>query len=116
MGNRDAVRDAADTHKPACCPEELDNYRRIVELQTQIVELARRNREVERSCQLLRRHLERQHYSRTGSRMRRLLLSFLERIRCADTFSRLSGNSGERCRAHPGDSTSQTNSDSFELN
>ncbi len=40
-------------------PDELENYRRLVELQSQIIELARRNHETEQSCRTLRQHVER---------------------------------------------------------
>jgi len=79
--------DALEKTAPASAPDSLENYRRLVELQSQIVELARRNREAEQSYRLLRDHLKRKGWSSRPKRERiqnrpfRWLSNWLDRLR-----------------------------------
>lgn len=75
------VKDAGKTSGSDRDREELDNYRRLVELQSQIVELARRNTETERSCRILRDRLARQGLGGPQGRIGKALLGLLERMR-----------------------------------
>jgi len=60
--------DAATGTGESSAPDELENYRRLVELQSQIVDLSRRNCEAERSCRLLQAEVERQVLGRISRR------------------------------------------------
>lgn len=79
---RKAVKDAAgEIPGPDRPGDELENYRRLVELQSQIVDLARRNSEAERSYRVLRDRLARQGLRRSQGPIRKVLFGLLERMR-----------------------------------
>ncbi len=79
---RKAVNDAAgEIPGPDRPGDELENYRRLVDLQSQIVDLARRNSEAERSYRVLRDRLARQGLRRSQGPIRKVLLGLLERMR-----------------------------------
>jgi hypothetical protein len=95
--------------------DELENYRRLVELQSQIIELARRNHETERSCRTLRQHVEREGLESitNGSRRRfpdprwRLLQArpFRWLSRWADRLRRRNRSAAAPWTESPGQST-----------
>jgi len=80
---------------PAEPPDELETYRRLVELQGQIVDLARRNRESERLCSSLRDRLFRELSRRSNGGPRDMLRRLVGRIRLRrPSRSGKPGNSG----------------------
>ena len=54
------VKDATRPADPSVNPDELEHYRRLVEVQSQIVELARLNREMEQHCRVLQQRVARE--------------------------------------------------------
>jgi len=84
------VKDVRTAPKLTPTLDELENYRRLVELQSQIVELARRNDDAERLCEELRQCLEQQTTRRRRGKSHPMLLRLLERLRQSQTFIKLS--------------------------
>ena len=84
------MKDVRATPKPTPTLEELENYRRLVELQSQIVELARCNDEAERRCEVLRQRLEQQNARRCRGKSQQMLARLLERLRQSQAVSKLS--------------------------
>ena len=75
------MNDARGTPEQKPSPDGLETYRRLVELQSQIVDLARRNTEAEHSCRLLRERLSQPTPRRSPGPLRGTLLRLFERIR-----------------------------------
>jgi hypothetical protein len=107
------VQESKQTPSLPPAPDELETYRRLVDLQSQIVELARRNSESERLCRLLRERLDQQTSRRRGTGPRKMLAHFLERVRetypfngrTPRTYRRLNPSSGTSATGTPLDRT-----------
>ena len=84
------ARDAAASGYEAA---DLEHFQRLVELQSQIVAIARQNAEAERQCVALRKRLDREarslFWSRPllGSRWRAALAAAIERWRRREMFA-----------------------------
>ena len=85
--------------EPVPCQDDLERYRRLVQLQGELVDLARRHREAEQDYHSLRQNLEAEFRRRTMSGPRRLLIALLDQVR------RLKGT-----RTDDGDGSDETTS------
>jgi hypothetical protein len=76
-----AVKELEETPEMAKGADDVENIRRLVRLQSEIVDLARRNSQAERDYRSLRRDVETAFQRQHRSCVRRLLVSLLNRFR-----------------------------------